>query len=261
VLVNTRQLFLGLLRDLEIDQCGDVGSMDGTEALAFRARLPGAQVWALEPHPGNLARMQADPRLGRAGIRVIGAAASDRAGQAGFYLVDAGSGPEHQVRARRGMSSLHARHGVDSVRRVEVTTLRLDELLRQQAGERIALWIDVEGKAYEAIEGLREVCARVQLIHVELESLPCIAPVQCLAPQVHALLLELGFEALATDLPRSHPQFNAVYLRRGQPARLRWRIALRLWRARWRRWLVSALRTGCPACLGRLIAWRARLAR
>jgi FkbM family methyltransferase len=260
-LVNTRQLFLALLRDLRVDKVCDVGSMDGRDALAFRARLPGATVLALEPHPDNLARMCADVRLRRARIRVVAAAASDREGRSSFHLVDADPGDEPQARARRGMSSLHRRDtGITTTKQVDVATITLDGLLRD-GGARIGLWIDVEGHAYQVIEGMRRIAARVQLIHVELESQPCIASGQYLAGDVDRLLRELGFEELATDQPRSSPQFNAVYLRRGQPALLARRVAWQLWRARWRRRFVLALRQGCPGCFRRLAAWHLRVAR
>jgi hypothetical protein len=38
--LNTRLLFLALLRDLDIDVICDVGSMNGSDALAFRRRRP-----------------------------------------------------------------------------------------------------------------------------------------------------------------------------------------------------------------------------
>jgi FkbM family methyltransferase len=257
--VNTRRLFLGLLHDLDIQRICDVGSMDGSEALSFHARVPRARILALEPHPENFARMLADPRLCRAGIDLICAAATDAAGRAPFFLVPAGDG--EQARARRGMSSLLQREAsACPAERVDVQTLRLDELLRlpAEAGERMALWIDVEGKAFEAVEGMQRIAAQVQLLHIELEAEACISPRQRLAADVHALLEQLGFEELATDLPRSNPQYNAVYLRRGQTASASRRIARRLWRARWRRRLVLALRTACPACARRLAGWRSR---
>ena len=68
--VNTKELFLALLPDLGIDLVCEVGSMNGDDALAFRARLPQTRIIALEPNPSNLQRMRADPRLAAAGIEV-----------------------------------------------------------------------------------------------------------------------------------------------------------------------------------------------
>jgi FkbM family methyltransferase len=260
-LANTRRLFLGLLGDLDIDLVCDVGSMDGRDALAFRARLPRATVLALEPNPANFARMQADPQLGHAAIHLVPAAASNRPGRRHLHLVDPDVADPMQARQRRGMGSLHQREGrIPSTARVEVDTLTLDDLLLD-GGARIGVWIDAEGHAFEVIEGMRRAASRVQLIHVELESEPCIAPGRPLAAEVDGLLRELGFDALATDQPHTHPQFNAVYLRRNQPARLSRRVVWQLWRACWRRRLMVALRHTCPGCLRRLVDWQLRFAR
>ena len=85
--VNTKELFLALLPDLGIDLVCEVGSMNGDDALAFRARLPQTRIIALEPNPSNLQRMRADPRLAAAGIEVVGAAASNADASAPFFVV------------------------------------------------------------------------------------------------------------------------------------------------------------------------------
>jgi hypothetical protein len=77
--VNTRQVFIALLRDLDIDLVCEVGSMNGEDALAFRARLPFARIMALEPNPENLRCMRADPRLATARIDVGGCEPRGRA--------------------------------------------------------------------------------------------------------------------------------------------------------------------------------------
>ena len=249
--LNTRRLFLDLLRDLAIDRVCDVGSMDGSDALAFRKRLPHAAITAFEPNPLNLCAMRADPRLDAARIEVVAAAASDHEGNSPFYLVPADS------RDRRGHSSLLRRGLSTPQEEVTVRTLRLDAALAAEASvsERIALWIDVEGKAYEVIEGIRGLAPRVRLIHVEVESELCIGAGQRLYPEVDALLNELGFEQIATDMPTDWPQFNALYIRRGQDGHaLQWRLR----RARARRALSSAVQRICPQFVRRLTRWRER---
>jgi len=216
--LNTRRLFHALLQPLHIDTVCDVGSMDGTEARAFRTRLPRARIVALEPSPENMRRMRADASLDAARIELIDAAAAAQDGCAPFFVVAADySAPDE----RRGQSSMWRRDAPPSpLEEVQVRTLRLDTLLGTLAPTpaRVALWIDAEGLAYEVLVGARAILPKVQLLHVELETQPCINSGQRLAADVFALLAEQGFDEIATDVPRHSPQINAVFLRRGQDA-------------------------------------------
>ena len=261
--VNTRELFLRLLRDMDIDLVCEVGSMNGDDALAFRARLPRARIIALEPNPANLRAMCADRRLAAARIEVVGVAASDRDTRAPFFVVEADYA---SANARRGMSSLHRRDaGAWPSVPVEVETRRLDTLLGPltDAGARIALWIDAEGHACEVLEGLGDVARRVWLLHVELESERCVAPTQRLYPEARALLTSWRLAEIGADQPHSHPQFNALFVRGGLPPVLARRVALRLRWARLRHRLIDVLGRVCPRCRRRLGAlhrqWHQRL--
>ena len=259
--LNTRLLFLALLRDLDIDVICDVGSMNGSDALAFRRRRPRARVIAIEPNPENLRSMRNDARLRSASIEVVAAAASNLDGIAPFFVLDANYLTDN---ARRGMSSLRSRDGVAYAgAAVNVKVLRLDSLLQENiaAQARIALWIDSEGQACEVLEGMRDIAAQVQLLHVEVESQACISSDQRLYPEANAMLEALGFEEIATDYPSTNPQFNAVYVRRGQSTRCTRQIERRLRWGRLRRRLIARLYATCPACARRLYALRTLVAR
>jgi len=174
LIVNTRRLFLRLLHTFEIDTVCDVGSMDGSDALRFRRMLPAAEIIALEPNPLNFDLMEAD--LQRHHIRVLPVAASDREANARFFVVRAEYSPSGNP-ALRGMSSLHRRiDGSPLAEVIGVHTIRLDSLLAASgnAGGRVALWIDTEGMAFEAISGASGILARTQMLHVEVETVPCI---------------------------------------------------------------------------------------
>lgn len=214
--VSTRWLFAALLGALDVDTVCDVGSMDGTDALRFRRHQPRANILAFEPHPENFARMQADERLRAQHIRSIPIAASDQDAEAPFHLVNAREGPGTDLE-RRGMSSLLRRADaslLDGV--VPVRTARLDRLLaeEQHADDALALWIDVEGMAFEVIRGAEGVLANTRLLHVEVETTPCIAANQHLFAEVREILERARFELLATDQRVDYPQFNALFVRR-----------------------------------------------
>ena len=263
--VNTRELFLALLGDLDIDLVCEVGSMNGEDALAFRARLPHARIIALEPNPSNLRHMRADPRLAAARIEIVGAAASDTDAHAPFFVVEADYATANP---RRGMSSLRRRDAAAyATHEVDVPTVRLDSLLApamapfMARGARVALWIDVEGHACEVLEGLRGVASQVVLLHVELESQPCVAAGQRLYPEARALLEAWEFDEIAVDHVHTHPQFNALFLREELDAASWRRVVRRLRWAQVRSSLADALGRVCPGCRRRLGELHRRLER
>jgi FkbM family methyltransferase len=258
MVLNTRRMFVALLPQLGIDTVCDVGSMNGAEALVFRRAVPRARVFAFEPNPGNLRLMQSDARMRDNAIEIVPVAVTDYDGEALFHLVKADYSAAHD---RRGMSSLYERAepGLRD-RSVMTRTARLDTILgeRQRDGRRIAMWIDVEGKAFEALTGALGILDEVQLLHVEVETRACIGAAQKLHPEVTALLASAGFFELATDRAPREEQFNALFLRSDLSPSERSRVARLARRNRARRWLVEALRRTCPGCVRRLRSLSAR---
>jgi FkbM family methyltransferase len=256
VIVNTRRLFATLLRGMRINVVCDIGSMNGAEALAFRDAAPGADIYALEPNPDNFRRMAADPLMKQRRIELLAVAATNFDGETDFFVVDAD--PAEQI--RRGMSSLYRRTDPWSraSRAVRVQAARLDTVLADRCGPnaRLALWIDTEGKAYEVIEGCAALARQIELLHVEVETSPCIAAEQRLYPEVRALLQRAGLEELATDQQHSRPQFNALFVRADRGAAMRRHTTSALARARLRYLLVASLMSVCPACVRRFHDWR-----
>jgi FkbM family methyltransferase len=257
--VSTHRLFTRLLPLLRVSAVCDVGSMNGADAARFSAALPRARVYAFEPNPRNFGLMAARRAyFQQHNISLVPAAASNHDGAAEFYLVEAEySRPD----PRRGMSSLYARTGqVASAVIVEVRTTRLDSFLAAacQRDERLAVWIDCEGAAYEVIEGMSGIAGQVQLLHVEVETTPCISAQQKLYPQVRSLLQQHGFTELAIDQRRSHEQFNALYVRSDLPAAMRLLVGACLLQARLRLLLGGAVRWLCPACALAYRRWQSR---
>lgn len=253
---NTRRLFLALLPTLDVDTVCDVGSMDGTDALAFRRALPAARVQAYEANPRNAQLMQADARLGEQRIEVIPMAVTNFDGEAGFHLVKADYA---SANPRRGMGSLHLRSNAslhDGM--IIARTTRLDSRLGKSDGahRRIALWIDVEGTACEALEGAQGLLDELVLLHVEVETAPCISERQKLYPELEALLRSAGFELLATSQPASYEQFDALFVRADLRANLRRRVAWLAWRLGIRSRAVRTLQRICPGCLRRIMQLR-----
>jgi FkbM family methyltransferase len=236
--------------------------MDGSDSLRFRRALPAAELIALEPNPRNFALMQADLRLSSERIRVLPLAAGDRASDAPFFVVGADYARGRDL-ARRGMSSLHKRADSALIADVvQVRMTRLDDVLAGRgASKRIALWIDTEGMAYEAIAGASGVLDRIAMLHVEVETIPCIGPAQRLFSDVERLLVEAGFALVATDQPASSMQLNTLFVRAdllaARAAEIRWHIA----NEQLRRRVKSAVRPLLPLRLRRYLARHANAVR
>lgn len=226
--VSTRRLFARLLRTFDVTTVCDVGSMDGADARLFRRGLPRANILAFEPNPHNYALMLEDSRLRMQNIRVLPFAASDREAETPFFVVEAEYAPGGD-RQRRGMSSLHRRaDGCQLADVVAVRTVCLDRFLAAEnlAEGPLAFWIDSEGMALEVIRGAQGVLANTQVLHVEVETTPCIGASQHLFADVRRCL-EPRFRLLATDQPLEYAQFNAIFvreklLRRHAPAIRAW---------------------------------------
>jgi FkbM family methyltransferase len=225
VRVNTSRLFERLLPLVEADLVCDVGSMDGSEALRFAFAVPHASVFAFEPNPWNLEPMRANRALGNAGIAVVPCAVTDRSAHQPFHVLRANyANSNHQ----RGRSSLYpAVVASELLEVVDVPTVRLDEYLCQHAtpDSRIALWIDAEGMAYEALQGAAALASRLQLVHVEVERVPCMNAGQKLYPDVRRLLESYGLREIAADGHSRYRQFNTLYVRDDLDLSTRARIA------------------------------------
>jgi FkbM family methyltransferase len=231
VILNTPRLFQQLLRVFRIDTVCDVGSRDGADAIRFRAVLPNARIVAFEPNPSNHEAMRGDQALAEAEIEVHPVAVAESDGVAQFFVVPADYSTSD---FQRGLSSLYQRPAErDPQTPVFVPVTRLDTFFADHPPHmRVALWIDVEGKACEVLEGAADILDAVHVIHVEVETAPIIAPGQRLYADVRALLHARGFVEIAASRPQDVEQFNVVFVPRSLSSELRLRV----------RWWVSLLR-------------------
>lgn len=228
-------MFRRLLRTLDIETVCDIGCGDGSDALRFRRMLPNANIIALEPNPRNFELMDAEQRLADQSIKIFPLAASDRTSEEPFYIVEADYAKERD-RYRRGMSSLHERSdGSKLAEVVQVSTIRLDELLAAESLHRnpLALWVDTEGMAFEVIDGAEAVLPSTRMLHVEVETEAIIGSEQKLFQHVEKILNDAGFTLVATDQPLHHLQFNTLFVRadvlRSKMVQIRyWMIVMRL---------------------------------
>jgi FkbM family methyltransferase len=257
--VNTGRLFRRLLSGMQIGAVCDIGSMNGADALAFRDAVPEGSVYAFEPNPENFRLMQANQEFQERNIQLVPLAVADYDGVAEFFVVEADYSKRDY---RRGMSSLYRRSDEWAPAAVvQVKTTRLDTFLADKCPPqvRLALWIDAEGKAYEVLEGITGIAEHVYIVHVEVETAPCIASNQRLYPEVKTLLQRLRFAELATDGSPGNTQFNALFVRCDLSAGMQFQVRAWLMRARLRYLMVRLVSRMCPAGVRRYQAMRLRV--
>jgi FkbM family methyltransferase len=200
--------------------------MNGADAARCARAVPDARVFAFEPNPYNLAPMLADATLRELGVEVIGKAVAEKEISAPFHVLRA---DYSTVNHQRGRSSMYpAVVAAEHLEVVEVPVVRLDAFLasRMDAGARLALWVDAEGMAYEVLAGASGVRESLHLVHVEVESVPCMNASQKLYPDVKRLLESWGLEEIAADGLAHFKQFNVVYVRAGLGMRVALCIAV-----------------------------------
>lgn len=196
--LGTKCLFNLLVKTLRPELVCDIGSMDGSDARRFRRQLPNARIVAFEANSQNVRSMQEDKGILKDRIEIQHKAVSNHNGNLTFYVENISAGGEIED-VRCGISSIRKRHGNSlGNRRITVESVRLDTFIQNLdvLPESIALWIDVEGAAYEALEGIEQIRERVKVIHVEVETKEFWKG-QRLKTDVEALIKSMGFTILA----------------------------------------------------------------
>lgn len=215
---------------MQPDTVFDVGSMDGSDARRFRRLLPSARIIAIEGNPDNADAMNGNPLIQKARIEVRHVVVWNENAPKRFFVesIDPDAGGS-EAEMLQGISSTRERK-TNSIgtREISVDGYRLDTLmdsLEPRPG-RIALWIDVEGAAFEVLEGLAGVKDDVALIHVEVET-RMYWEEQRLKPDVVALAESYGFHALARG--HNEEQHDIVLINTALYRQQKWQVDLALY--------------------------------
>jgi len=209
--LGTKFLFNRLIKTIKPDLVCDIGSMDASDARRFRKMLHDARIVAFEGNPYNVDFLRQDEHLKRDRIDVQHKIVWNRNGKQTFYLenLSTENGADDM---RRGISSTRIRteNSLGNVE-VEVKSVRLDTFIKglDTVPKSVALWIDVEGGAYEVLEGISGVRDKIKIIHVEVETREFWKG-QRLKADVEALMASMGFITFA----RGHfePQHDLVLM-------------------------------------------------
>jgi FkbM family methyltransferase len=196
LVLPTKYAFHSLLWLLNPDVVLDVGSMDGSDSKKFKKLIKSAEVVAFEANPDNYRAMCADNDLQQLGVRIVQRLVSNLAGNRSFFV----QRPVHPATGfNRGTSSaMRSNERNVETEEVHLDAVRIDSFLTQEypGNKSTAMWIDVEGYAYEVFEGIREVQDHINLIHVEVETKE-IWPEQKIESDILALANSMGFILIA----------------------------------------------------------------
>lgn len=151
----------------------DVGAHEGSYAEEVARLVPGARVFAFEPHPETF------KRLAGAGGRYTPVHAAVAAEPGTLTLYDRGSpvGTQHASVVPGVIESIHAEA---TARRWEVPATTIDRFVAEQGIGRVQLLkIDTEGSELEVLRGARACIAAgmIDLVQIEFNSMNTVSRV------------------------------------------------------------------------------------
>jgi FkbM family methyltransferase len=195
------ELFRHSCRAAKIENLLECGAHEASASIDF-IKSGGARAIAIEANPQVLERKT--NRATKSGVEVLNFGLAEKKGKMDFFLP--------KGRAVAGSSSFRTKS--DDVDVIEVTTTTIDALHKDLSiiGT-LALWVDVEGYAFEVLKGASKTLARpeLQILKVEMEDAERWRGQRTLAdlaPQIE----KFGFIPVLSDLEYVN-QFNVIYVR------------------------------------------------
>ena len=154
--------------------------------------------------------MSKDTNLRKNRIEIQNKVVWNKNGTINFYIENLSNVPSEKW--RKGISSTRKR-AKDSlgIKKVSLPSIRLDSFMKKIWNEPdyIALWIDVEGSAFEVLEGIKGIKEKIVFIHVEVENQK-VWENQKLESDILNLLEKMGFILFAEDFGKI--QKNIIFI-------------------------------------------------
>jgi FkbM family methyltransferase len=203
-------LFYMLQERLRPDLTVEIGAYEAMFSRTMRGH--GIRAIAFEANPYNHQFFSDDPRMREAGVEYIHSAVANRDGMTEFHVQKRING--ELVDPVRGNNSLFTRtHGQVEYETVSVPVVSLASFFRQNGlvGQSFSAWIDVEGAAYDVLDGAGDMLQSCLTAMVEVEQFSYWRD-QRLAHGVMDFLLSRNFIPVARDFEDPH-QYNLVFIR------------------------------------------------
>ncbi|MDR3463525.1 MAG: FkbM family methyltransferase [Beijerinckiaceae bacterium] len=214
--------FLDLLSRVAPTYFLDIGANDASMAVRVKRLLPACNVFAFEANP--IVHQIYQTGVAAHGVTYVNLALAARDGVATIYApVTLSNGfvdgevvamPSAEP-AVTGKSSLLRRNEAATYNEHLVQTVSLNTVLRGAATgptpRDVALWIDVEGAAYDVLSGASEALERTSVIFIESENHEFWTD-QKQCADVARVLISAGFLPLRRDREYGDKQFNTVFI-------------------------------------------------
>ena len=176
----------------------DVGSRDALVALLFKIRYPRAAVFAFECNPDAL--LLCRKNIGKRPVTLVEKAVTDFTGETDFFAIDPQRTRTPHADGNIGASSLYVAnpeypHETYAQNKIRVQATRIDEWANStHSGAPDIVWMDVQGAALSALQGLGDLLRNVKAIYVELEyKTMYIGQPLAITPVVRDFLAAAGF--------------------------------------------------------------------
>lgn len=207
MLVYPEYLFYFFLKRYKPEIILDIGSRDGRESMKFRSISPESRIIAFEANPYNYESMLNDIKLNGSDVVIVNKAVSNHTGNIDFFRI------ETDEEWKSGASSIFSRTSDNDNEKIEIPVITLDEYLSGISDKgKIAMWIDVEGAAFNVLDGARETMPNTLFVHVEVET-DYIWENQKIKKDVDEVMSACGMRELARPWSSNHKkQFDVLYI-------------------------------------------------
>lgn len=200
-----------LITKLQPNIICDIGALNGIESLRFRKLAPDATLYAFEANPLNYLKFSDWLASHNYSINYEYLAITDVCKPIEFNILKTA---EEGYDWRGGASSILNRINVEDSLKTFVPCSTLDKFMseRHLLGKPNCLWIDVEGAAYQMLQGAIETLKETQFLKVEVEKAR-IWENQKLDLDVIQLLESYDFQAVCTTFHPTSPQYDLVFIK------------------------------------------------
>lgn len=189
----------------------EIGAFDAKFSRETKVKLPECNFCAFEANPYNFNLFRS--MVERDGVNYIHSAIGNFTGKVKFHLQKSINGKT--VEMVRGNNSILKRTQNDvGYDEVEVPINTIDALFLDaiMPDEMFAMWIDVEGYAYEVIKGAEKILKKTTMVFVEVEDFSYWKD-QKMGADVIEFMLENDFLPVARDF-EYEGQYNLIFLKR-----------------------------------------------
>ena len=202
------ELFHELVDDMELGALLECGAREAAASIRFVGARPGRRAIAVEANPHtfeSITRLAVED-----GVEVINVGVSSSPGSLVMRIPRAGE----EAGQTKGRSSFlaHRRDASEAFEEMRCPVTTIDHLVDDfSLTTPLALWIDVEGLAHEALAGAGRILAGlVRAVFVEVETKP-LWEGQRLFAEVRDSLVKHGLHPVARDAQLKNTQFNVIF--------------------------------------------------